>query len=70
MHIRNINMYYIIIILILFTDLCFGYIDPGSTSFLLQLLLGAIASLLYSIKIYWYKIKSYFPKNVNDKNKN
>ena len=36
------------------------YLDPGSGSFLLQLLLAALLGGAFAIKIYWKKIKALF----------
>ena len=36
------------------------YLDPGSASVLLQLIIGAIAGALLTIKIYWQKFKNIF----------
>jgi len=36
------------------------YLDPGSGSFLLQLLLAALLGGAFAVKIYWKKIKSLF----------
>lgn len=36
------------------------YLDPGSGSFILQLLLGLLLGASVAIKIYWAKIKSLF----------
>lgn len=33
------------------------YIDPGSGSFIFQVLIGTILSLIYAIKIYWKNMK-------------
>ena len=40
----------------------FAYLDPGTGSFLAQILIGAILSALFAIKIYWQKIKLFFSK--------
>ncbi len=37
-----------------------AYIDPGSGSMFLQLLLAAIAGGLWTLKIYWRRLKSFF----------
>jgi hypothetical protein len=48
------------------------YLDPGSGSFLIQLLLAAGLGLGIGIKIYWTKIKNFFrgkkaePKSPSD----
>jgi hypothetical protein len=36
------------------------YLDPGSGSFLIQLLIAAALGLGVGIKVYWSKIKSFF----------
>jgi hypothetical protein len=36
------------------------YLDPGSGSFLIQLLLAAALGIGVAVKIYWVKIKSLF----------
>jgi hypothetical protein len=38
------------------------YLDPGSGSFLLQILLAALLGSAFAIKMYWKKIKSFFVK--------
>jgi hypothetical protein len=40
----------------------FAYIDPGSGGALLSAILGFFAAIVYSIKKYFYKIKSFFKK--------
>jgi len=39
------------------------YLDPGSGSFLFQMLLATLVGALFAIKIYWKKITAYFGKN-------
>jgi hypothetical protein len=36
------------------------YLDPGSGSFLLQLLIAAILGGAFAVKVYWKKIKAFF----------
>jgi hypothetical protein len=42
------------------------YLDPGSGSYILQMLLAAVVGSLFLIKIYWKKIKSIFKKNSSE----
>jgi hypothetical protein len=35
----------------------YAYLDPGSGSILFQALIGALAGVAITLKIYWYKIK-------------
>jgi hypothetical protein len=44
------------------------YLDPGSGSFLLQLLLAALLGAGFAIRIFWKKIKAFFTgKKVEEK---
>ena len=38
----------------------FAYIDPGTGSMILQLLLGGVAGALIVLKLYWQKLLSMF----------
>ncbi len=46
--------------LLLLPSLAHAYIDPGTGSYLLQLLLAGGLGALYTIKTYWSSIKAYF----------
>jgi hypothetical protein len=37
-----------------------AYLDPGSGSYILQILLGALLGAAFIIRVYWRKIKSFF----------
>lgn len=39
------------------------YLDPGSGSFIIQLLLGAGLGLMVGAKLYWAKLRSFFSRN-------
>jgi hypothetical protein len=46
---------------LLFPTIALGaYLDPGSGSFFLQLLIATIAGGLLTLKIYWKNIKAFF----------
>jgi hypothetical protein len=38
----------------------YAYLDPGTGSIILQSIIGALLVGTYTIKLYWYKIKSFF----------
>jgi hypothetical protein len=42
------------------------YLDPGTGSFLFQMLLAALMGILLAVKIYWRKIKGFFKKSQPD----
>ena len=39
-----------------------AYLDPGTGSFVFQLMIGFLVGLLYAAKIYWSGIMRYFKK--------
>lgn len=54
-----------------------AYLDPGTGSFILQMIFAAFVSFMFAIKVYWRKIKTFmgklFTKNntveINDEDK-
>jgi hypothetical protein len=44
----------------LFVPDAFAYIDPGSGSLVIQIIVGALVGAGITIKIYWYKLKEKF----------
>jgi hypothetical protein len=44
----------------------FAYLDPGSGSYLWQLILAAILSSLFLVKVYWKKITRFFKGDKSD----
>ena len=46
-----------------FVSEAYAYLDLGSGSVMIQLLIGALAGASISLKIYWYRIKEKLSKN-------
>ncbi len=46
-----------------------AYIDPGTAGLLLQAIIGGIVGALFTIRIYWHKIKIFLglEKKIEDK---
>ena len=62
------------LVLIALTILCvpyrsYAYLDPGTGSYIFQLIIAAIIGGLFMIKLYWKKIRIFF-KNIFCKGKN
>lgn len=36
-----------------------AYLDPGAGSFILQMLIAGIVGALFTIKLYWYRFKTF-----------
>ena len=62
------NAFFIIVLSSLFfPQKAYAYLDPGSTSFILQIILAMIAGGIFGVRLFWKNIKSFF-KNVFSKN--
>lgn len=47
---------------ILFPHAAFAYLDPGAGSFILQMLIAGIMGALFTIKLYWYRLKAFIAR--------
>jgi hypothetical protein len=47
----------------------YAYIDPGSGSLLIQAIVGAIAAVGVTLKLYWHKLKVFFSQDTVEKDK-
>jgi hypothetical protein len=45
------------ILILVSVDSAFAYLDPGTGSMLLQVILGGVAAVGVAIKLYWHKIR-------------
>jgi hypothetical protein len=48
-----------ILFMLMFTD-AVAYLDPGTGSMLLQVILGGVAAVGVAIKLYWHKLRVAF----------
>lgn len=53
--------------LFLFPHPVFAYVDPGTGSYVVQLILAFVFGGLFGIKMYWKKVKSFFVKSEKKK---
>jgi hypothetical protein len=58
MRARNLSFLTFIAATAGFAQDAFAYIDPGSGSILLQLILGGVAGALVVVKMYWQRLKA------------
>lgn len=57
----NIFLFALLFVIVLRVDApAHAYLDPGTGSMLLQLLLGGVAGLLVVGKLYWHRIMAFF----------
>ncbi len=53
----QMKYWYAFIPLALLTEPAFAYLDPGTGSMLLQVILGGIAAVGVALKLFWHKIR-------------
>lgn len=51
---------FMLILLLVFARPAYGYIDPGTGSFLLQILIGSALGSLLVLKMFWRRITGFF----------
>ncbi len=44
----------------------YAYLDPGTGSFLFQLVIGVLVGAGFLLKVYWKKVKGLFTKQSDD----
>ncbi len=54
------------LVLVLFERPAAAYLDPGSGSMLLQVLLGGFAAVGVAIKLYWHRFSALFSRKQRD----
>jgi hypothetical protein len=50
------------------TSPAYAYLDPGTGSMLLQMLLGGVAGALVVGKLYWHRVKAFFGRRPQENN--
>ena len=50
---------YTLVVLLIFARPAYAYLDPGSTSMLLQVLLGGLAAVAVVLKLFWRRILTF-----------
>lgn len=58
-----------IILFVTIPTMAFGYIDPGTGSYLLQILIATLLGSLLALKIFWQRIKTFFVNIIGRKQK-
>ncbi len=52
----------IITVILLFWSIrkAHAYIDPGTGSYIIQVMIGGLLGAAFALKVYWKKVKAYF----------
>lgn len=60
------SVFWTIVVLLVPTQ-AMAYLDPGSGSMLLQLLLGGVAGLAVVVKLFWHRLLAFFGVKKSDR---
>jgi len=55
----------VFVLIIGFSSTAYAYLDPGTLTYVLTLIAGAIVGASVVVKQYWYRIKGIFSKESN-----
>lgn len=54
---------------LLFPVFAYGYIDPGTGSYVFQIVIAAFVAFSFAVKVYWHKIKKFSGRLFRNKGK-
>ena len=54
----------ILTVILLLCSVCevYAYIDPGTGSYIIQVVIGVLLGAAFALKVYWEKVRAYFSK--------
>jgi hypothetical protein len=56
---KSILSIFLVLAVITYSQSAAAYLDPGTGSFMLQMLIAGIMGALFTIKLYWYRLKAF-----------
>lgn len=59
----------LILLFLIFPQKVYAYVDPGTGSYIFQLIIAALVGGLFVVKLFWNKIKIFF-RNLFSREKN
>jgi hypothetical protein len=63
-HSRRLANSVVLVVLLLFasTQNAHAYVDPGTGSYIIQLIIAGLVGVAFAVRIYWGKIKALFSR--------
>lgn len=52
-----------LLLIVTFPGFAYAYLDPGTGSYVLQILIATFFGALYAVKKYWHQIKAYLSRS-------
>jgi len=60
-------IYFMLIVMVATARDAHAYLDPGTGSYILQLVLAALLGTAFAVKLFWLRIKTFFANLVTKK---
>lgn len=60
------SLVFVFLLLFASTQAAHAYVDPGTGSYVIQILIAALAASAFAVRIYWGKIKGLFSRSSPD----
>ncbi len=57
---KHLLIIFCLLYFLLFPHIIYAYIDPGTGSYIIQLVIAGFIGLSIGVKIFWKKIKAFF----------
>ncbi len=54
---------------LIFSEEAYAYLDPGTGSYILQLIIAGLLGGLFALKMFWSKVKNFFVNVFSRRNK-
>lgn len=61
--------YLIVVVFFSYHESAIAYVDPGSGSYIVQIILGSIAAIVLFLRSHWIAVKGFFQNLLNSKKK-
>lgn len=61
------SLFLIIVLQLTLSQDAFAYLDPGTGSYIFQVLMAVFIGGLFTVKMYWQKIKNFFSQHFSKK---
>ena len=69
LYIKSGAVLVILLFFIVFPQYVYGYLDPGTGSYVIQVILAAILGIGVAFRIFWHRIKGFFQKKPQNQDK-
>ena len=69
MNMKALTLWFVAVMIFSLPDVSHAYINPGSGSVMIQVILAFVFGAAVTIRVFWAKIKTFFDKGALNKNK-